>query len=155
MSDPTPPPAPPPPPVPTHPIAAIVEAYGDLSLDGGDPVYVSERPAAATNCTVLAPYGGRPPLPTLPLVFLRLQVNVYHTGQQTAYDRAQAAYDALHGKQLWDLGDEWHAQGLCAVQAPFAQPSIEVTGGLLYRVVFNLEMTLVRKDSYVDSLVSN
>ena len=123
------------------PIDAICAGFRALGLDGGDPVWIAERLAEGTACTVLTPEGGAAH-PTLPVETITLQLEVCHPSQQTAHERAWAAYRALHRHDLWTL-DGWTALGLFADAPPSVLPSLVAGNGPLYRVGFRLRGTFV------------
>jgi hypothetical protein len=129
----------------SHPIGALVDAYATLGLGGGDIVQVGEMGATppSNQCTILTLYGVPPP-PDIPVWIDAVQVAIYHRSLQTAFARAQAAFDALHTKAGWQLDSEWLAMGVFATGRPFGLGSVDAQGGRLYHVVLNLQVHLKR-----------
>lgn len=121
------------------PIEAIRDGYLALGLPG--PVYLGERPARETGaCVVLTPVGGVAD-PDLPLTQWAVRVEQCHPDQQTAHQRAWAAYQALHRRAHWMLTD-WLVLWCEAAAPPSGAPAENGQGVLLYRAAFGISLTM-------------
>ena len=119
-------------------IEEMVDAYVAAGLENAGACFVNQRPdAISTGCTVLTVCDGETS-PTLTIHTYRVQVAVYRGSQAAALSAAQEAFDALHTKR-WALRMATHScVSLFALQPPFHEPPVEVTGGRLYVQKFNV-----------------
>lgn len=125
-------------------LTAFVDGYTALGLDGGKPVYPGNGPTAnnLTEYTIIAPTGGMPlSWPSGALQKVSYQINVYGPADTfgVPYERACAAYDALHERAWWQL------EGYLVLRCVALQPPYTLgTANGLTRVVFNVLLSVRR-----------
>ncbi len=106
-------------------------------LGWGKPVYPGFRPKEQKGeCLTLVQYDGVQKI-LYRMGHARIQATVYHTAQETARQRAQQLFTALHDKHGWTLSSDWKAM-LITCTGPQQLPQEQSTD--CYRATVNIDV---------------